>query len=547
MNRRDKVFKVGVILLVLVMLMTFRINSSQKSNKEFLVAVANHATNANASSANASSANASSANASGANASSANASSANASLTDNIIYLQLFALEKTTAKPGERVNVILNTSGACNTAASIVFKGANGTTFTAQVQSISSNPYIVVPNSAASTKYTVTDVLLVGRNSDNTTFTKQYRATGTDNYSFYTFINVTEKEGNSSTSKIKLTSISLNSTSSKVGEKVFIDVDASEKLDSLKLVFTSNDDKSFMVYANDIEDDKPYFVIPSSTEAGTYSLTGAVISSTKSTTAYSKDGKNDTERFSFNSKLEISDEEETTFNYNNEDLDSEVFAKLYNAPRGSEITINADSDSLISEELFNTIKGRNKKLVINYKGNQIIFNGSDVTDSKTIDVTMSVDDVANNEDINKLVSKGVVVSFPDNGNLPGKALVRVKANDVTEDLNDKVFVYIYNESTNNFCEIDKNAKKSDDYYEFTITHNSDYLITNEELDSKLVVKPSDDVVSFQKSNKVHLLLILIAILVIVVVLILVLYLKKKKKTTSVISEKIVKEEIDDEN
>ena len=501
-----------------------------------------NASNSNASNSNASNSNASDSNASDANASSANASSANASATDNIIYLQNFALGSTSAKQGDKVNVTIGTSGACNSAVSIVFKNANGTTFTAQVQDITGNPYIVIPNSAVTTTYSVSDVLLVGRNSDNTTFTKQYSTSGANTYAFNSSLTVVAKETNNGgnnnggtqqpVAKVSLTSISLGSTSAKVSDKVYLNVQTSEKLNSLKLVFTSDDGKTFTVYAKDLST-KPYIEIPSSTVGGTYSLTSAIISTSKSSTAYSKDGGNDTEKFDFNSTIEISDGTETSFIYNNEDINSDVLTKLYNAPSGSEITINADSNTLINEELFNAIKGKNKKLVINYKDNQVVFNGTDIDDSKTIDISMTVDTVSSNENINKLVSNGIVVNFPDNGNLPGKALIRVKATDeVDKVLNDNVFVYVYNESSNDFCVVDTSVKKSSDgYYEFTITHNSDYLIVNEKLDSKLVVSQSgSDIVNFQKGNGTLLMLIAVGVAVIIAAVIVIVVLKKKKST-----------------
>lgn len=476
--------------------------------------------------------------ASDSNASDANASSSNASsTTDNIIYLQNFALGSTSAKQGDKVKVTIGTSGACNLAVSIVFKNASGTTFTAQVQDITGNPYIVIPNSAVATTYSVSDVLLVGRNSDNTTFTKQYSTSGANTYAFNSSLTVVAKETNNGgtqqpVAKVSLASISLGSTSAKVSDKVYLNVQTSEKLNSLKLVFTSTDGKTFTVYAKDLST-KPYIEIPSSTVGGSYSLTSAIIATSKSSTAYSKNGGNDTEKFDFNSTIEISDGTETTFIYNNEDINSDVLTRLYNTPSGSEITINADSNTLINEELFNAIKGKNKKLVINYKDNQIVFNGREIDDSKTIDISMTVNSVSSNENISKLVSNGVVVNFPDNGNLPGKALIRVKATDeVDKILNNNVFVYVYNESTNDFCVVDTSVKKSSDgYYEFTITHNSDYLIVNEKLDSKLVVsQSSDNVVNFQKGNGTLLMLIAVGVAVIIAAVILIVVLKKKKNT-----------------
>lgn len=533
----------GIAIFAIGIFVGYQLNYGTLSSIQgYLFNAAGEATDSNATDSNATNSNATNSNASDSNASDANASNANVSATDNIIYLQNFALVTTSAKQGEKVNITIATSGACNSAASIVFKNANGVTFTTQVQNITGSPYIVIPDSAIATTYSVTDVLLVGKNSDNTTFTKQYSISGSNTYAFNSSLTVIAKDigkvennnNNNTTqtvSKVTLNSISLDSNSTKIGEKVYLNVKASEKLNSLKLVFTSNDGKTFTVYAKDLTSKKPYIEIPSSTVSGTYSLTSLIISTSKSSTAYSKNGGNDTEKFDLNSTLEITNENDTTFIYNNEDVNSDVLTKLYNAPSGSEITINADSNTLINEELFNSIKGKNKKLIINYKDNQIIFNGEDIDNSKTIDISMTVDNVSSNEKISKLVSKGVIVNFPDNGNLPGKALIRVKVTDEVEKvLSDNVFVYVYNESTNNFCAIDLDVQKSSEgYYEFIITHNSDYLIVNEKLDSKLVVsQTSDNVVSFQKSKNTLLMLIAIGVVVIIAAVIVIIVLKKKK-------------------
>ena len=144
---------------------------------------------------------------------------------------------------------------------------------------------------------------------------------------------------------------------------------------------------------------------------------------------------------------------------------------------------------------------------------------------------MTIGDISSNESINKLVSSGIIVNFPDNGDLPGKALVRVKATGELSNLNDTVYVYIFNESSNNFCEVDTQAKKSaDGYYEFSITHNSNYLIVNDRLDGKLVVAENpDNVVSFQKSNKVILIIIVMGLAIAVAAAWTVFILNKKKK------------------
>ncbi len=513
------------------------------------VASNSNASNSNASSSNASSSNASSSNASSSNASSANASSANASITDNIIYLQDFDLYNKTANVGDKVEVLIRTSGAHNSGASIVFKSNNGMTFTAQVQNISGSPYIIIPTTVTPATYRVTDVLLIGTNSDHTTFTKQYSESSINPYTFNSTLTVNAK--NDGASKIVLNSLTLGSNSAKIGDKVNVGIQTNEKTSNLKYVeidFISSEGKLFSTRVKDLTGN-PYIEIPSSVVPGTYTVVSMIIGNSNGPFVFTTDGNSNTEKFNFNNTIEILDGNGESFIYNNEDITSEILSKLYNAPAGSRIVINADSNSIINEELFNTIKGKNKKLVINYGDNQIIFNGEDVKSPKTIDLTMNVDDVSANDAISKLASKGVVVNFPDNGNLPGKATVRVKAtNKVQSILEDIVFVYIFNKSSNNFCEIATNVKKTGDgYYEFAITHNSDFLITNKELPKKLVVAQNEDnVVSFLKSKKVYLLLIAIGIIVIIAVIVVIVILKKKNKTTDKKEEKPVKEETKEE-
>ena len=81
-----------------------------------------NATDSNATDSNATDSNATDSNATDSNATDSNATSGNAQATDNILYLQTFELGASSAKAGDRVNVTLGTSGACNSGASIVFK-----------------------------------------------------------------------------------------------------------------------------------------------------------------------------------------------------------------------------------------------------------------------------------------------------------------------------------------------------------------------------------------------------------------------------------------
>lgn len=512
----------GIAIFVFGVFIGFQLNSGMiDSIQGFLFNVTRNssATNSNATNSNATNSNATNSNATNSNA-------IDYSATDNIIYLESFRITSIEVTAGSKVYFDFVTSGACLNGVTVTLKNQkNNTTFSAPVKSLETAPYIVLPDNLSTSSYIVTDVLLIGLNSDYTTFSKQYNGNDielTDTVYIY------EKEG---VSPIKLNSLSIDKTDVSVGDKVDLTFDVNKELINLKLVFKSTDNNKMVVYVKSLSSN-PYFVIPTTTVKGTYSLYSATLTSSDNTKVYTIDGSNESIKFAFNSKLVISEKTNTSFIYNNEDINSQIIAKLYNAKENTKITINADSNTIIDKELFNAIKGKNKTLIINASDNQIVFNGKDIKNSKTIDVNMIIENVSSNENIKKLVSKGLIVNLPDNGNLPGNALVRVKETEkINKLLSDKIYVYFYNKSSNNFRVIREDVKKTNDgYYEFTISHNSDYLLVNEKLDSKLVVsEDADNVVSFQKGNGIYLLLIGVGVVVAISVTIAIVVIRKKKE------------------
>ncbi|MEG1141605.1 MAG: hypothetical protein RSE41_04015 [Clostridia bacterium] len=439
---------------------------------------------ASATDPNATDANATDANATDANATDANAGTGYPQTSDNILYLQNFSLKTASAKAGEKVKVDIETTGACNSGVSIIFKNlSNGSTFTVSVNLDTYDKYIILPANVGAATYLVTDVLLVGTNSDNTTFTKQYSsASGSiGNVTHYDFVAQLKVVAdavldNTIQTKLNLNSISLNSAEAKVNEKVFVKFVTSTPLTSLKLKFVNENSKEMLVYVKSLTNN-PYFEVPSSSVIGTYNLVAATLASSTKTVLYSKDGTvSGSEKFLFNSSLVIKDNKpDNNFVYNNEDLTEEIITKLFDADSKSIININAGSNPIISSDLFNVIKGTTKKLVINYNDNQIIFEGKDVNSSKSIDVTLNTGVIKNDSNIGKLVNDGIVLDFASNGNLPGKALIRIK---ITEEMkakfgNEKVHVYFYNLQCKDFSKVAAEVTATKDgYYEFGINHNS---------------------------------------------------------------------------
>lgn len=504
-----------------------------------------NATTANATTPNATTPNATTPNATTPNATTPNASDSNASIKDNIMYLYQLDLSVKTATAGDAINITLGTGGACNSGATIVFKNkSSNEVFTTTVESINNNPYIVIPKNVTAGKYKLTDILLTGINSDNTTFTRQYGESLDDNSIYADFgieleinvpvVNNSEIKSDNSgmvLAEKKLESITINSSTAKVGDKVYVNIKTKKDTASVKLTFKSDTD-SMIVYLKSLAN-KPYFEVPTNTKTGTYKLTGVSLKYDIMTETYTGINEPGLIPFEFNSTIKITDGNSKSYVYNNEDVNKDVIYELYNANNNKDIIINASSNPVINSELFNVIKGKNKKLTINYNDNQIIFNGKDITDAKTIDVSIAVDKVENSEDISKLINSGLVVNFKDNGTLPGKALVRVKLNDeLNKELKNRIYVYYYDDIDNNFNLIASNVKKSlDGYYQFTITHNSNYVLVNNKLDSKLVATDNSNIVSFQKSNKLYLLLIGVGVLVIIGAVVVIIVAKNNNKKT----------------
>ena len=548
---KEKVFKLagcGVLIFIFGIIVGRSLSGlSTSSIQGFLFNAAGYATSTNATSCNATNSNATSCNATSANATTSNATSANVS-ADNIIYLQNISFATLTAKPSESVYMNYSTIGAVRSGMSITIANEKGNSYTLKVDDFRSNTYgyFVLPDNVAPGIYSIKEVLLIGLNTNNTTFSKLYTAdAGVNSFKFDSTLTIiveepqddNEKNNNSENSEqpkieaIKLNNISLDKDVVVINDKVNINIDSNVSLKELKLNFVNGNEK-LVVYANSLGDN-PYFEIPSTAVVGIYQLSSVSLTSEKSSKTYSRDKVDGTTYFAFNTSLEIKEAIETKYIYNNEDITSEILAKLYDAPVGSEIIINANSKSIISEELFNTIKGKNKKLILNYFENQIIFDGGDITNSKIIDASIKAKPITSNTDIGNKVEKGIVLSFADNGNLPGKSLIRIKVTDELKNIlgdSSKIYLYHYNQSSNDFTLIDTVVSRtSDGYYEFNISHNSDYILVDQKLASSLLAKTDSNVVSFVKSNQSYLMIVGIGLVVVIGVGVAIFVMNKKGK------------------
>lgn len=474
------------------------------------------------------------------NATTTNVATNSNAYQENYLYLNAFSFEKNYANAGEKLNVTLDTSGARLSGASVVLKNSKSDILTTlKIYSVNNNPYIEIPSGFETENYVINDLLLTGMNSSGRTFSVHYtNSADLNNLSFdsrlWNFPNNLYINGNTE-KNIKLNSFKILQNSGNTGEDVKVETSLSGDVQTMMLTFISNSGKKMTGYVKAIETN-PYFKIPSLVEPGRYKLSSITLYLSGMSVVYSLNPNDGEEKLEYSIELEVINNSTNEMVLNNEDINNLIIQKIKSIDDDGKIIINADAKSIIDKEVFNSIKGTGKNLIINYGENQIIFNGKNITDAKTIDVSIEIKKVSDNNDISNLIGHGIILVFADNGTLPGVENVRIKSSSIVKKvlIDKNIYVYMFNEDTRDFTLIKENvAKNSDDYYEFEVDHNSIYVLVPSPLDESLVVrKPVIDTVIFQKSNNVHYLLIGIGVILILVLLITIIVLRYRKKYNS---------------
>ena len=232
---------------------------------------------------------------------------------------------------------------------------------------------------------------------------------------------------------------------------------------------------------------------------------------------------------------EIEEEVQTDLTYNNSEITQDILTNISNSTETQSITINLDNNVNISEDIFEAIKGKEIKLNINVGENQIIFNGNDIITPKDINAEISYNLASKDTLLKEIVEEGVVINFANNGQLPGTATIRIKVTDeMKQSLNiETILVYHYDEETKELTQMTANATyKEDGFIEFSINHNSKYLLVNELIEEKeytVTTGENTEVkneVSFLESHKMYIMIIGVSVLAIVIVAIILIVDKK---------------------
>lgn len=181
-----------------------------------------------------------------------------------------------------------------------------------------------------------------------------------------------------------------------------------------------------------------------------------------------------------------------------------LVSSIKNMQEGGTAYIYHGNNNTLPAGVFEAIKGQNKTIVVESDGIQWIFNGTDITgEIKDIDLSTAIDTKWNidseADDVMDWEQNAIILKFADNSQLPGEATIRVKMDYVFQDYlgSDKgLYVYYFDNTTQQFVEVAANISVgNDDYLEFTIDHNSEFVITAGEIKVNTTnppVNPDDD-------------------------------------------------------
>lgn len=234
---------------------------------------------------------------------------------------------------------------------------------------------------------------------------------------------------------------------------------------------------------------------------------------------------------------------------------SDYVQKIKETKNDAIISLDSMQNSHISGELFEAIKGTNKKVYIESYGIQWVFDGSKIETIKDIDTSTFVYMLTNyedNETLSEIFDKALIVDFAENGELPGPALIRVKVDYALRNYIGTEGLYVYHNNENNtFDPIAEEISLTEDgYFEFYITHNSSYTITNQKPDDKYITDNTEVLDLNNKmgneNSRINLFIIIpivvVVLCIIVVVTIIIVKNKKKKKINKTETQDKNKEE-----
>ena len=343
-----------------------------------------------------------------------------------------------------------------------------------------------------------------------------------------------------------LKSISLSTSSAKLNEKISVDLETSKDITSATLVF-SNEKESITVNLKDVNSKFKYFIVPFTANEGTYDLDYVVLKDNDGKEYQYRKGDTyyDIEHFEFNTTLKIENALSTgnLLSLDNDKITTDIVNKIGKLNSNLVIEINSNNNPVIKKELFEIIKGTNKTIIVSHNGLEWVFNGLDVKKEKQIDVSANIQDINEISKLKNNVDSGIVIDFSDNGDLPGKCLIKVHNSELVSKIMNKgnANIYYYNDKTNKFEIVKLDSKYNNDgYYEFYIDHNSKYVITTNKIDDKYISNSTKSNLNNNGINMKSIIFISVPVVIVLIISIVIIYIIKRNKKNK---DKIIDKDI----
>ncbi|SHI94783.1 LPXTG-motif cell wall anchor domain-containing protein [Clostridium amylolyticum] len=156
----------------------------------------------------------------------------------------------------------------------------------------------------------------------------------------------------------------------------------------------------------------------------------------------------------------------------------EQLIEILKDPFIRDIKVDLKENKVISKEVFKNLQNKNKEIQFTSGELTWTFNGQDISseDIKDIDVTVSYSS-KNDKSIKENFKDAYVLSFAENGRLPGKAKIKLNIKDKVD--SKKLFLYYYNEEKQRAEKIaGPLVVNGDGLVEFYLVHNSDYFLSS---------------------------------------------------------------------
>ncbi|MEE3343259.1 MAG: hypothetical protein VZS44_04125 [Bacilli bacterium] len=482
----------------------------------------------------------------------------------NNFSLNQIKFKTTDAKIGDKVYFDINYTGVKPQFMSVWLKSEYGNTLYYPVEDIDTNPYIVLDyydlggyGSVFSGDYYISGIT-IGLEYDMIYYVNSL-VNNKDEYSDYwwKWINNNEKikvtgDSNSSVNDINNFAdvISLSTQQAKINDKVNVELkneNSSAKIENALLLFEGvGFNSSINAYVKSI-DSNPYIIVPFNAQNGDYALKTVIMKYSDGTKKFYRLGSEDASTKLTYIVLQVKNDSKTMIDrdkayLDNLDYNSRMLAAMDEMTEDAIITVNASSNPFIDKGLFETIRETRKTLIIEYFDSEWVFSGTDIVNPKSIDVSIGYEaitdkNINNSTMLNDLDKQSLMLTFTNNGDLPGKALIRLKANQVDEMFSgDNLFVYFYNEQ-GSLDPVAMEIQKDNGYYDFYIDHNSKYILTNKKLSGNYVTS-NDKYLKLNEKNtnktnnsgdNKELLIIAGLVIALLVVIIIVLLSTKKNK------------------